>query len=234
MTWKIDPDPLKQSLADKLKSKQRELRESEDFPVEVEVKTHRALSWIKASEGASDIDSRFLYLWIAFNALYVEDHINVDKNLLERERFYKFFEKLISCDREKRIRDSIWKNFSNFFRKLIKNQYIYRPFWNHIHKGHNSDSWRKKFNDDNRKFLDSFERSDTVSVLADVFDRLYVLRNQIFHGGSTWRSEVNREQVNGCVDVLYLLVPMMVEIIIDNPQKNWGTLCYPNLENAEK
>ena len=233
MTWKIDPDQTKQSRADKLKLKQRELRDEKDFSVEVEVKTHRALSWIRASEATDDIDSKFLYLWIAFNALYVEDHVSVDKNLLERDRFYKFFKKLISCDKGNKIRDTIWKNFSNFFRTLIKNHYIYRPFWNHIHKGSKSDNWRKKFIEDNNKFFDSFERSETVSVLADVFDRLYVLRNQIFHGGSTWKSEVNRDQVKGCVDVLYLLVPMMVDIIIHNPKRNWGTLCYPNLENAD-
>ena len=231
MAWTIHPDPEKQSPADKLKLKQRKFREQEGFPSSVELKTHRAISWIKAAEETSDTDSQFLYLWIAFNALYVQDSIHVDKNKLERDRFYDFFKKLIACDKTKSIRNKIWNNFSNYFRTLVKNQYIYKPFWNHIHRGDKTDGWRRRFNRDNEEFFKSFQNSETVSVLADVFDRLYVLRNQIFHGGATWQSDVNRDQVKECSGVLRLLIPMMVEIILDNPDEDWGTVCYPNLDN---
>lgn len=233
MTWKIDPDPAKQSPADKLKLKQRELRDQPDFPVEVEVKTHRALSWIRAAEGVNDIDSKFLFLWIAFNALYVENPTAVDKDSLERDRFYSLFKKLIDCDKANLIRDKIWDKFNGYFRTLKDNHYIYKPFWNHVHKNLKSDHWRKQFDKDNDALLKSFGLSQTVSVLADVFDRLYVLRNQILHGGSTWDSSVNRAQVKDSTSVLYLLVPIMVEIMLDNPQKDWGTLCYPNLEDSD-
>lgn len=37
--------------------------------------------------------------------------------------------------------------------------------------------------------------SETGTVLMILFDRLYVLRNQIIHGGATWNSSVNRDQV---------------------------------------
>lgn len=233
MTWKIDPDPTKQSRADKLKLKQRELREDDSFPIEVEFKTHRALSWIRASEEVKDVDSKFLFLWIAFNALYVENPIAVDKEAPERERFYVLFRKLIECDRKNLIRDKIWDKFSDYFRNLKDNHYTYKPFWNHVHRNLKSENWRKQFTKDNDAFVKSFQHSETVSVLADVFDRLYVLRNQILHGGSTWNSSVNRSQVKNCTRVLYLLVPIMVEIMLDNPHKDWGTLCYPNLENDD-
>jgi len=56
---------------------------------------------------------------------------------------------------------------------------------------------------------------------CQVFDRLYVLRYQLVHGGSTWNSSVNRNQVREGAGILGFLMPVFVDIMMDNPQVDW-------------
>jgi Zn-dependent oligopeptidase len=46
-----------------------------------------------------------------------------------------------------------------------------------------------------------------VDLLEVVLDRLYTLRNQLVHGGATYKSEVNRSQVIDGKNILSMLVP---------------------------
>ncbi|MBE0472529.1 MAG: hypothetical protein IBX55_23860 [Methyloprofundus sp.] len=68
---------------------------------------------------------------------------------------------------------------------------------------------------------------DTVAVLSIIFDRLYILRNQLIHGGATWNSSVNRNQVSDGTKIMAKLVPLMIDIMIDSPDQDFGALIYP-------
>jgi len=63
--------------------------------------------------------------------------------------------------------------------------------------------------------------------LITVFSSMYVLRNQLIHGGSTWNSSVNREQVRSSADILGKIVPQIITILMDHPNAEWGNPCYP-------
>jgi hypothetical protein len=67
----------------------------------------------------------------------------------------------------------------------------------------------------------------TAKILSTLFDRLYVLRNQLVHGGATWNSSVNRDQVRDGTAVLGWLLPVMIDIMMDNPDYDWGKPFYP-------
>ena len=54
-----------------LKAKQRALREG--FPETMGLRVHRSISWIGRAEAAEDDDARVIFLWIAFNAAYVDE-----------------------------------------------------------------------------------------------------------------------------------------------------------------
>lgn len=56
---------------------------------------------------------------------------------------------------------------------------------------------------------------------------IYTLRNQLVHGGATWCGAVNREQVRDCANIMANLVPIIIEIVMDNPDENWGEVSYP-------
>jgi hypothetical protein len=60
-----------------------------------------------------------------------------------------------------------------------------------------------------------------------VLSRLYTLRNQLMHGGATWNSSVNRDQIRDCANLLGKLVPLVIEIMMDNVNTLWGDACYP-------
>jgi hypothetical protein len=46
----------------------------------------------------------------------------------------------------------------------------------------------------------------------------YVLRNQLVHGGSTWNSGVNSAQVRDGAEILGFLMPLFIDIMMDNPK----------------
>ena len=73
--------------------------------------------------------------------------------------------------------------------------------------------------------------SNSLSILNILFDRLYVLRNQIFHGNATWNSKVNRKQLEQCTDLLSEIIPIFIVIMIENPKVNWGELIVPVLSD---
>jgi hypothetical protein len=62
------------------------------------------------------------------------------------------------------------------------------------------------------------------------FDRLYTLRNQLVHGGSTWNSSVNRGQVTDGARILGDIVPIIIHLMMENPRQLWGDPCYPVVE----
>jgi hypothetical protein len=67
-------------------------------------------------------------------------------------------------------------------------------------------------------------------ILSTLFDRLYVLRNQLVHGGATWNSSVNRAQVGDGARIMAFLVPLFIDLMMDNPEFAWGAPYYPVVE----
>ena len=47
------------------------------------------------------------------------------------------------------------------------------------------------------------------------------------HGGATWGSSVNRDQIRDCVGLMGKLVPLVIEIMLDHPGTLWCDACYP-------
>ena len=99
----------------------------------------------------------------------------------------------------------------------MENRYVFNPFWQHQTGSTASTTGRIASRRLRDAFTRAFQASDTARVLTFVFDRLYVLRNQIVHGGSTWNSRVNRAQVHDGAAILGFLMPVFVDLMMDNP-----------------
>ncbi len=96
---------------DELKTAQRERREA--FPSNMGLRVHRAISWIgRAEQEVDDHDARFIFLWIAFNAAYADEHDFVLTSGSARRDFAGFFEQLIRLDAGHRIYNAIWEKFA--------------------------------------------------------------------------------------------------------------------------
>ena len=77
---------------------------SQSFDAVARLRVHRAISWIGRAEGeATDLDARYLFYWIAFNAAYADER-DVRG---EREAFAWFFGQLRDQDDQNRIYDMV-------------------------------------------------------------------------------------------------------------------------------
>ena len=209
-----------------LKDKQRRLRDG--FPETMGLKVHRALSWVGRAEAEEeDPDARFLFLWIAFNALYADMDLSGEE---ERARFRNHFVQLVSLDRERRIYDAVWQRFAGPIRLFMTSPYVFHPFWQFVHGIPGHDDWQARHRQATHAFKRAVECEDTASILSMLFDRLYVLRNQLIHGGATWNSAVNRSQVRDGAEILGCLVPLFIDIMMDHPEADWGKPHYPVVE----
>jgi len=214
---------------DELKAKQRTLRSG--FPESMGLRVHRAISWIgRAQKCGDDDDARFMFLWIAFNAAYADENKFQAGILGARTAFDAYFDKLIKCDKERRIHYALWDRFSGPVRSLMANKFVFAPFWEYHNGMEGSENWAAEFKKDRGKFASAFKAGKSIRVLNSVFDALYVLRNQLMHGGSTWNSSVNRDNVRDGAAILTFLMPVFVDLMMDNPQDDWGRPFYPVVE----
>ena len=193
---------------------------------------HRALSWLRRAEDeGDDLDVRFILLWIGFNAAYAGD---LDRALggdgrvgNERERFDQFFAALVEMDEGSRIYDVIWERFSQEIRLLMDNKYVFAPFWRHHAGEFGGAGWEVSFESAKHAANRALAEKNTAVVLSILFDRLYVLRNQLIHGGATWNSGANRDQVRDGASLLGCLLPVFIDLMMDNPEREWAMPNYP-------
>jgi hypothetical protein len=210
-----------------LKNKQRSIREK--FPEALGLRVHRSISWLgRAEKETTDDDVRFILLWIGFNAAYASDIVEDFSS--ERGAFRAFFEALVELDNKHRIYNVVWDRFPHEIRLLLNNKYVFAPFWNHHNNLSGFENWADSLSQSQKVIAISMAKRDTARILSVVFDRLYVLRNQIIHGGATWNSAVNRSQVTDGAAVLGSLIPLFIDIMMDNPEREWGKPFYPVVE----
>lgn len=198
---------------------------AEQLPEPSRVRIHRAISWLNRAEAEStDHDARFIFLWVAFNAAYAQE-FGFEKT--ERDQLRGFLDKLQSVDGEGTLHQLVFDKFSGPVRMLIENKYVFEPFWRALRDHDRSERWKERFEKENKSAFKAVMGKDTVAVLGVVFDRLYVLRNQLVHGGATWNSKVNRQQVRDGAAMLHLLLPAMIGLMLDHPGLELGAISFP-------
>lgn len=211
-----------------LKAKQRATRDG--FSEALTLRVHRAISWFGRAEAEkSDLDVRFILLLIAFNSAYASE---IGAQIAsEKGAFRAYFDTLVQLDKGRRIYNAVWEKFAKEVRLLLSNRYVFAPFWHHHNGAEGYDDWEDRLAVSNRQTASAIKRLDTSRTLCNVFDRLYVLRNQLVHGGATWNSSVNRHQVQDGAAVLAWLLPVFIDIMMDNPGRDWGSPFYPVVDS---
>lgn len=207
-----------------LKQRHREVRDS--YPADLNLRIHRALSWWQRALEADDTDGRFIFLWIAFNAAYATE-IDENYRLSEQATFRFFLEKLCALDLEKRIDNLVWQEFSGSIRVLLDNPYVFQSFWDWQSGKLSREDWQERFERGKKQAHQALANGNTPVLLGVIFNRLYTLRNQLMHGGATWNSSVNRKQLQDCSGLLGKLVPVIIALMLENPDTLWGSACYP-------
>ena len=212
-----------------LKDKQRRLRDG--FPQDLSLRVHRVISWgLRAEQEVNDFDASFLLLWIGFNAAYARDsdtRIDGEKGSEERRAFRNYFNDLTPLDNGS-LYDAVWKEefiLKNFL--LVEDKFLYEAFWKfQAGKGH--ENWERGLEQDKRLFLkaqaysDAQKKRSMAKILFVIFSRLYVLRNQLMHGGATWNGRLNRTTVRRGATIMKRMLPVFINLMMDNPHEDWG------------
>lgn len=208
-----------QALKDRLK------RGEDKLPEVTRVRIHRAISWLRRAEAETkDQDARFIFLWISFNSAYAQEF---GFEQPERDLLREFLMRLLKADSGKTLHALVFKKFTGAVRTLIENKFVFEPFWRALREHDSSGRWEQRFERDKKAALKAVMDGDTLTVLGVIFDRLYVLRNQLVHGGATWNSKVNRQQVGDGAKLLDWLLPATIGLMLDNPEVEWGGIGFP-------
>jgi hypothetical protein len=207
-----------------LKEALREIRN--DLDKNHAIRLHRAISWLICAEeyNTNDDDICFIALWISFNSCYETEKNNSQFDT--RTQFNEFTQKLCKLDKEDIIYKLLWAKYSQFVRQLIDNQFVFSPFWK-SQKEINSD-WKASFEQSKKLAMRALANNETALLLSIVLDRLYVLRNQMLHGGATYKSNVNRSQVKDGKNLMLELMPIFIQIMFLDD--DWGDISYPVVE----
>jgi hypothetical protein len=210
-----------------LKARHRQVRDRQ--PEAIAIRIHRALSWMEAAGRQEQDDVRFLLLWIAFNSVYAQE-FDPNVSFGEKGRFKQFLGRLVQLDRDDSLFDLVWKNYAEKFHLLINNPYVSRPFWDFQRGVIQEEEWKLRFEQSCAAAERALVEKDTAVFLKILFDRIYMLRNQLMHGGATLGSTLNREQVRDSGQILEQLVPAIIHIVMEHPTKPWGEPCFPPVE----
>ena len=202
-------------------------RVEDSLPDNLRLRMRRALSWLgRAEQETDDPDAAFIFYWIAFNAAYARDRSS-EFQRQERNLFGDYFEIILRIDSEYTIHNAIRDRFSDLIEPLLNNKFVYKPFWDERGGLDDYDDWLKSFYKSRSNVDRAIDRADTLVVLNSLFDRLYVLRNQLMHGGATWQGSINRAQVGDGARIMAFLVPLFVSLMMSHPETDWGYPDYP-------
>ncbi len=210
-------------------------QERAHFSESLRLSVHRTLSWLKkAATLDEDRDLQFICYWISFNALYgrqidlTGDDLPLELHGSERGGFKRFLARLCNADSEHLIYDTLWVEFSQSVRLLLRNHYTYQVFWNYQRGIVSGTQLDELWQENQRLVQDALAYQNSALLCGLLFDRLYVVRNQLVHGAATYNSQVNRAQLKDGCRILSLLVPAFVQILLQHYQDfDDGEALYP-------
>ncbi|AYO56242.1 HEPN domain-containing protein [Acinetobacter wuhouensis] len=201
--------------------KSKKVENSEQFNLRIQ----RGLSWFKkAVQLDDDLDLKFISLWIGFNAVYAQELMNPS----DPQGFEQFLGKVCQFDQQQKIYHLIWDKLNQSVRVLLVNPYVFQSFWDFQNKKISQTDWKGCFDLEKRRVHQALQSKDTVDLLFVIFNRLYTLRNQLMHGGATYKSSLNRKQLQDACHILVALLPAFIHILLEHSKDlDLGKPFYP-------
>ncbi len=147
-----------------------------------ESRLYRAESWIRraaALRRPDELDSRFIFYWIAFNALYGQARDTAEDRPREDSSIREFLGKMVRlAGASPGLRLTLHRVEVELL-DLLKNQFLQSEYWA---EGF-TDALDDRIHAAEREVQDALKGAGALGrLLMQVFDSLYVLRIQVFHG----------------------------------------------------
>ena len=188
------------------------------------IRVWRGVSWLERAENAPDLEGRFISLWIAFNAIYGRG----DDGCMragDRGSWQSFLARKILERDANDILGRLVRQNQELICRLIECQYLFRPFWQ------KKDNWEDTLRRSVKRIRNAFDDGHVLPIVQELFERLYILRVQVFHGAATSGSKLNRETLEVGTQLLSFIIPAMLEIMLDvGPRAKWGDVCFPPMD----
>lgn len=190
------------------------------------LRIYRAISWGQAADNEKRLDDKIIKLWISFNALY-------GSGFTKFSEVSSFLESVIKLDKKNMLKESLLLKQINI-KSFISIPELYDVYWEDENKSRAEREDKAKYLIERKKvkfneFIMSGNGAD--AILFDLFELIYLLRNQIFHGSSSYDSLENLPSKQKCIEILELFIPKIIEIMIDNPDNNWHEVKYKPIRN---
>jgi hypothetical protein len=189
------------------------------------IRMHRAISWLFACENGENVDLSFLSAWIGFNACYSVPPENAGET--ENARMWKFLQDVIEQDEQRLIASYVFDEQIGLIDILMSNQYLFKQFWISVHI--QEEGWDDEYEIQYARMLVDRDQRNALSHCNAIIQRVYVLRNQVIHGGATYESSLNREQMKICNQFIHGLLLRIINVMIRKPNHDWGSTNYPPL-----
>ena len=194
------------------------------LPETLTIMIHRAISWLKSAEKQEEnLDLKFISLWVSFNACYAVD-LNGISSKPEKAKLRDFTSSLVEFDRS-RLYNLLWEKYSGPVKVLIENKFVFEKFWEY-NRGEAND-YLSAFNKSIASATNCLSKQNIEGLIEIILERLYTLRNQLIHGGATYNSKLNRSQLKDACNIMQLLVPIIIDIMLENGDHDWGEIAYP-------
>jgi hypothetical protein len=195
-------------------------REVRDTHQSWSIRIWRGLSWLERAEQALDPEGRLISLWIAFNSIYGHED-DANRPASDRASWQSFLARIWKLECPDRLGEVLCQQ-APAIRRLIDCKYLFRPFWLGL------NDWKSRHNKAVRAMLSNERNGNTLALLQQLFEQLYMLRVQVFHGAATSGSKYKTKNIEDAISVLAGLVPLMIDIILTaGPEQDWGEVCYP-------
>ena len=198
------------------------------LPVSARARARRALSWLeRARLETDDADSAFIFYWIAFSAVCAES------GEARAPQFEEFFQRAAAADGRNAIQEAVLDE-EVFYAvlDLVASPYVFEPFWDYYGGDSTSvDEWRDALIRSVESASVHIENGEAHKGLAIAFERLQVVSRQLLGGEATWGRYVNRSQVENGARILSSLVPILIDLALDNPDIIDRPSRYPSVES---
>tara|TARA_A100000171_G_scaffold51555_1_gene66235 strand:+ start:2888 stop:3433 length:546 start_codon:yes stop_codon:yes gene_type:complete len=170
-----------------LKTRHREERDS--YPDNLSLRVHRAFSWLNRAEQEDDPDSRFIFLWIAFNAAYATD-IDDREGLSEQRTFNAFLEKLHELCGQRSDLERLPQRHPRLAGQPLRLSLLL--FWDCQRNFKTEGRWWDSFTAAKRAATAPWpNRTPPAPRPRQRPQFIYTLCNQLLHGGATRNSRPN-------------------------------------------
>jgi hypothetical protein len=203
------------------------------------IRLHRACSWLRRAQrvaevdGADSIDDQLVLLWISFNSLYGLWDEEANHPARDIGSVRDFLRRILELDRDDQF-GKLLQRERTLCERLFDNVYLDHYFWRGLDSGDTEDDSWHNMPAKGRRYLDD-GRAELALDRLTVY-RVYTLRCQLVHGGSTHGGKLNRTSVADCGRLLHQVIDISIRILIERAEdveESLGPICYPPVPSKD-